>query len=314
MVASQHASAESLDMLLGQVMGEVFDRLAAGEKVDLDSYVAKFPSIADLFRQALPSLMAISDTLVGVRIPDANIDPTRQERLGDFRILREIGRGGMGVVYEAEQLSMGRKVALKVLPFAAMLDPKRSRRFDNEVRAAATLDHPHIVPVYSVGEERGVHYYAMHLIKGQSLATLLEELRALGRQPGSAATISSIDELVSRQISEPEHSEDPASRGTIADGSDHVGPSAETAPQAAFTTHHSHLAKTYYRSIASLGIQAAECFSTHMKSAWYIETSSPATCCWIVKEGYSSPISDCGALHRRRARRSAETSWGPCGT
>ena len=87
--------------------------------------------------------------------------------LGDFRILREIGRGGMGVVYEAEQLSLGRHVALKVLPFAAMLDQQQLARFKNEARAAATLKHPNIVSVYSVGSERGVHYYAMELIEGR---------------------------------------------------------------------------------------------------------------------------------------------------
>ena len=62
--------------------------------------------------------------------------------LGDFRILREIGRGGMGVVYEVEQLSLGRRVALKVLPFAAVLDPRRLQRFQNEAHAAASLKHP----------------------------------------------------------------------------------------------------------------------------------------------------------------------------
>jgi hypothetical protein len=97
--------------------------------------------------------------------------------LGDFRIVREIGRGGMGVVYEAEQLSLGRRVALKVLPFAAMLDRQQLSRFKNEARAAATLDHPNIVAIHSVGCERGVHYYAMQLIEGQSLAQVVDQLR-----------------------------------------------------------------------------------------------------------------------------------------
>ena len=97
--------------------------------------------------------------------------------LGDFRILPRSGRGGMGVVYEAEQISLGRRVALKVLPFAAMLDQQQLARFKNEARAAATLDHPNIVAIYSVGVERGVHYYAMQLIEGQSLAQVVEQLR-----------------------------------------------------------------------------------------------------------------------------------------
>jgi len=100
--------------------------------------------------------------------------PPRQ--LGDFRILGEIGRGGMGVVYEAEQISLPRRVALKILPFAAVLDPRHLERFKNEARAAATLDHPGIVSVYLVGTERGIHYYAMQFIEGQSLAEVIHAL------------------------------------------------------------------------------------------------------------------------------------------
>src|SRR5207249_10192101 len=95
--------------------------------------------------------------------------------LGDFRILREVGRGGMGVVYEAEQLSLGRRVALKVLPLAAALDAKQLQRFKNEAQAAAHLHHQNIVPVYAVGCERGVHYYAMQFIDGYTLADMIGE-------------------------------------------------------------------------------------------------------------------------------------------
>jgi serine/threonine protein kinase len=97
--------------------------------------------------------------------------------LGDFRLSREVGRGGMGVVYEAEQVSLGRRVALKVLPFAAGLDSRQLQRFKNEAQAAALLQHPNIVPVHAVGFEHGVHYYAMQFIEGRSLAAWVEELR-----------------------------------------------------------------------------------------------------------------------------------------
>jgi eukaryotic-like serine/threonine-protein kinase len=99
--------------------------------------------------------------------------------LGDFRLVREVGRGGMGVVYEAEQISLRRRVALKVLPFAAAIDPRRLQRFKTEALAAAHVQHERIVPVYAVGCERGVHYYAMQFIDGQSLAALIGELRRL---------------------------------------------------------------------------------------------------------------------------------------
>lgn len=97
--------------------------------------------------------------------------------LGDFQITREIARGGMGVVYEATQLSLGRRVALKVLPFAAALDQRQLQRFRVESQAAAQLHHTNIVPVYAVGCQRGVHYYAMQLIEGWSLAELLKNAR-----------------------------------------------------------------------------------------------------------------------------------------
>ena len=98
-------------------------------------------------------------------------------RLGDFRLLREVGRGGMGIVYEAEQISLGRKVALKVLPFAGALDSKQLQRFKNEAQAAAHLHDTHIVPVFATGCERGVHYYAMQFIEGQSLSEVIADFR-----------------------------------------------------------------------------------------------------------------------------------------
>ncbi|MBP3954739.1 serine/threonine protein kinase [Gemmata sp. G18] len=116
--------------------------------------------------------------------------------LGDFHLIREVGRGGMGVVYEAEQISLNRRVALKVLPFAAAVDPRQLQRFKNEATAAAHLRHENIVPVFAVGSERGVHYYAMQFVEGQSLAALIAELRrpktdAPGAPPtGSTAPIA----------------------------------------------------------------------------------------------------------------------------
>jgi serine/threonine protein kinase/Tfp pilus assembly protein PilF len=107
--------------------------------------------------------------------------------LGDFRLLREVGRGGMGVVYEAEQLSLKRRVALKVLPFAAAFDARQMQRFKHEAQAAAQLHHAHIVPVHAVGCERGVHFYAMQFVEGQTLAALVRELRQNGGTPTGRA-------------------------------------------------------------------------------------------------------------------------------
>ena len=96
-----------------------------------------------------------------------------ESRLGEFRLVREIGRGGMGIVYEAEQEPLGRRVALKVLPAGAALDERLSIRFLKEARAAARLDHPGIVHVFTSGRAQGVLYFAMELIEGRSLAELV---------------------------------------------------------------------------------------------------------------------------------------------
>ena len=94
----------------------------------------------------------------------------------------------MGVVYEAVQMSLGRHVALKVLPFAAALDPRQLQRFKNEAQAAAHLHHTNIVPVHGVGCDRGVHYYAMQLIEGQvNLANLIDGLRPRKRAESAPA-------------------------------------------------------------------------------------------------------------------------------
>ncbi len=152
--------------------------LDEGGAPSVDAYLSKHVDIADELRPALEGLALVhragppkSSALVA---PDAEFTA---KPIGDFQIVGEIGRGGMGVVYEAIQLSLGRRVALKVLPFASGLDEVRLQRFRNEAHAAAALHHTNIVPVYAVGSERGIHYYAMQLIDGQTVGDLIEEVR-----------------------------------------------------------------------------------------------------------------------------------------
>src|SRR5262245_41399901 len=110
-------------------------------------------------------------------MPSPPDHPLAQQRLGDFEIVREVGRGGMGVVYEARQVSLNRKVAVKVLSGGLGLSPKAVPRFRREAEAAAKLHHTNIVPVYATGEENGTHFYAMELIDGPSLDTIIRQLR-----------------------------------------------------------------------------------------------------------------------------------------
>ena len=119
--------------------------------------------------------------------PRATNPPLSQ--IGDYQILREVGRGGMGVVYEAEQISLGRRVALKVLARQVSSDPMVQERFRREARAAARLHHTNIVPVFEVGQDRDVRFYAMQFIQGQGLDVVITELRRVRERARSEPTI-----------------------------------------------------------------------------------------------------------------------------
>lgn len=105
-------------------------------------------------------------------------EKTPFDKLGDFEVLRELGRGGMGIVYEARQVSLNRKVALKVLSGGLGLTGQAVIRFRREAAAAAKLHHTNIVPIYATGESDGMHYYAMELIEGPSLDKVIKQMRA----------------------------------------------------------------------------------------------------------------------------------------
>ena len=167
---------------------EFADRWRRGEHPTVSDYVRKHPALADGLRQVLPPI-ALMEKLKRRNTSGngAALAPLKLEKLGDFRIVREIGRGGMGIVYEAWQESLGRHVALKVLSRASLLDPQRLQRFEREARAAAGLHHTNIVPVFGVGEQEGLHYYVMQFIDGRALSELLAE--AAGKpHPGDPTT------------------------------------------------------------------------------------------------------------------------------
>jgi serine/threonine protein kinase len=157
----------------------------SGEAPQTDETILVNPELADQPRQDDPFRLQ-EDEAVGanhhperVRVGNGKSDGFGRgcERIGPFRVVREIGRGGMGEVYEAVDDALGRHVALKVLPLAGLLDEQQVRRFRNEAAAAAQLEHPNIVPVYSVGQDRGLHYYAMQLIEGRNVAQVIDGIR-----------------------------------------------------------------------------------------------------------------------------------------
>jgi serine/threonine protein kinase/Flp pilus assembly protein TadD len=177
---------------LEEVVESFLDRLRTGGQPTLSEYEAKYPELAAEIRDLLPALMVMEEGRKCVE--DRSLGPTAQwteaqmpRQLGEYRLLRLIGRGGMGVVFEAWQESLGRHVALKILPFNSLCQPEHLERFRREARAAARLHHTNIVPVFGVGEHEGVHYYAMQFIQGQPLDIILEEIRRLRNVRGSVA-------------------------------------------------------------------------------------------------------------------------------
>src|SRR5262245_49871568 len=154
---------EALGTSLDELAEEFLERRRRGEKPTIDEYATRHPELAAEIRGTFHALAMIEDFAPGTS--DSMIEGTASQfglperrplgitQLGDYRIIREVGRGGMGIVYEAEQLSLGRHVALKVLPAAALLDPRHKQRFEREAKAAARLHHTNIVPVFGVGEE-----------------------------------------------------------------------------------------------------------------------------------------------------------------
>jgi len=181
MNTSLAAPRSALDAAFADLVEELTARFHAGEVIDTDEILRNHPEHAERLRDLLPALKLLADLSTStVGSNPINRVTTNDEPLagllGDFRLIREVGRGGMGIVYEAEQISLNRRVALKVLPFAATMDPRPLQRFRNEAQAAACLHHPNIVPVHGVGCDRGMHYYAMQLIEGQTLAEVIKNL------------------------------------------------------------------------------------------------------------------------------------------
>ncbi|MDJ0975084.1 MAG: protein kinase [Planctomycetota bacterium] len=159
---------------LDRLAEEFVERERRGEQPSITEYVRAHPELAEGIEEIFPLLSAMEDARLGR--PELETPPKKE--LDDYRLLREIGRGGMGVVYEAEQKTLGRRVALKILPTRATLDPRFLERFRLEAQAAAKLQHPNIVPVIGYGEDDGVHYFTMQYIEGRGLDDVILEARA----------------------------------------------------------------------------------------------------------------------------------------
>ncbi|MFH1748295.1 MAG: protein kinase [Planctomycetota bacterium] len=153
--------------------------LADGGEPDQESYIQAYPELANALRGVFKTLDFVEATSKALNTSQLE----RGRLLGDYRIIREVARGGMGIVYEAVQIPLNRRVALKVLPTGALLSGNARERFTREAATAGCLHHTNIVPVYGVGEEQGIHFYAMQYIEGHSLSQHLKAMTQAGTTP-----------------------------------------------------------------------------------------------------------------------------------
>ena len=189
------SDSEARMEFVGQLGDDFVARFRRGERPAVSEYIDRNPQYADEIRALFPALVIMEDAaptgpggVANRRAAERRCDTVT--RLGDYRIVREVGRGGMGIVYEAEQVSLGRHVALKVLPQHLLQDGRNKQRFEREAKSAARLHHTNIVPVFGVGEQDGLCYYVMQFIQGLGLDAVLDELKRLSAADRSATDLA----------------------------------------------------------------------------------------------------------------------------
>jgi WD40 repeat protein/serine/threonine protein kinase len=261
------------DAALADWVEELANRIQGGEAVDVEAYAREFPERAEELRRLLPTIEmmaafgsapagdATSSHWHGLASQSAAGHDGPLGTLGDFQILREVGRGAMGVVYEAAQESLGRRVALKVMGGNRLRDPRLLERFQREARAAARLHHTNIVPVFGVGEAEGVHYFVMQLIQGLGLDRVLEEVRRLRGRAKPAESGSRTD----AGASEVAKSLVAGERSATQDGPEALPASASSSSSVTLPgqvdvdlSAATSSAARYVRSVARIGLQIAE--------------------------------------------------------
>lgn len=241
---------------LGVLAEEFVDRYRAGQRPSLTEYAERAPELADEIRSLFPTLVEMEQLkpVTGDHTSQYQATMPDLDRLGEFRILRRVGVGGMGVVYEAVQESLGRHVALKVLPSDALADPKRLERFRREAKSAAKLHHTNIVPVFGTGEADGRHYYAMQFITGHPLDAVIDEVQRMRGQGPARGEVSQVAQgLVSGTFTEVAQPPDvPASSltsGSLSDGRHYWSTVARIGEQVASALAYAHGQGVLHRDI-----------------------------------------------------------------
>jgi serine/threonine protein kinase len=183
------SDSDSQHDLIDRLAEEFSERLRRGEQPSVSEYAERYPAQAEKLRELLPPVALIEQLNRQRQLTRSS--NRKFERLGEYRIIREVGRGGMGIVYEAEQETLGRRVALKILPPHSLMQPVKLERFRREAQAAARLHHTNIVPVFGLFDTDDIYYYVMQFIPGRGLNELIVDMRQASQVRKAAAPAKS---------------------------------------------------------------------------------------------------------------------------
>ncbi|MHC4946341.1 MAG: tetratricopeptide repeat protein, partial [Planctomycetota bacterium] len=253
---TEKSKPENPDTLLQQAFEEFCEAWIDGKEPDPEAFCQKYPSFEHVLRERIEEFIFVTRGLktghakgpIGPPMPEEKSGEVKYKKLGDFSIIREIGRGGMGVVYDARQISLKRNVALKVLPAHLTLRKEAVERFKREASTAARLNHPGIVDIYAVGEEGGTHFFAMEFVEGTPLDRVIARFRKDGSLPLDGSEVAHI---VGEGLHRPER--DPSSTETSAEHE--VQPGTEEKKD---ETRSKVWNKTYIESACRLVTQVAD--------------------------------------------------------
>ena len=248
---------------LEPLIDEFLERRRRGERPSLAEFAQSHPEHGERLRSLIPAMLAMEEFglehALGSRLPRFDSLAALPRRLGDYLLLRPVGSGGMGVVYEAIQESMGRRVALKTIPSHQPDDATRRERFRREAHAAARLRHPHIVPVYEIGEYDCIHFYTMRFIDGSGLDLILREVERSRRESSDRGVDAAPggQDLSTGLAWKLRHGHFLAEPPPAVEAGDEAGPRLERA-RAARTRASHQPRELYFRGVAWLGARVAE--------------------------------------------------------
>ncbi|MEM8710187.1 MAG: serine/threonine-protein kinase, partial [Planctomycetota bacterium] len=251
--SSTSANAAEFQRLarVDEVLTAELAKVQGQSKPDVSEIVRRHPDIEKELRAALGGAIQLDRAARSASPAEAPLPA----RLDNYSVIRELGRGGMGVVAEAHDVELDRRVAIKILPAAVSADAEYAARFQREAHAAARLEHPHVIPIYGVGEAGGQAYIAMKLVDGHGLDELLFELKQEARA----------HQQEHRSGSKPSHSRTVARRlirerlGRV--GSDASDESSWSSAEQDDDDSRLHLGANYHRNVARIGLGIASALS-----------------------------------------------------